>query len=89
MLNLDQQPNRSNQKVGKNVATSKAAENGKENIANQTSKTHKENRDQEENTRKGFPQATQEIKWRWAEYVVRLDHNRWAHLATIWDPQRK
>ena len=30
-----------------------------------------------------------EIKWRWAGYIVRLDHNRWTHKATIWDPYQE
>ena len=33
---------------------------------------------------KDVSQATQEIKLRCAEHVVRLDLNRWAHVATIW-----
>ena len=31
--------------------------------------------------------TAQILKWRWAGHVVRLNHNRWAHTTTLWDPR--
>jgi hypothetical protein len=31
--------------------------------------------------------TTQIMKWRWAGHAVRLDHRRWAHATTLWDPK--
>ncbi len=29
------------------------------------------------------------LKWGWAEHIVRLSHNRWTHQATFWFPDHK
>ena len=47
--------------------------------------TTQERRHQEENVNKDFSRAGQEIKWRWAGHVVRLENNRWGHAVMIWD----
>ena len=45
-----------------------------ENVANYTSRPHKERRHHEDNKQKGRFTRTQYIKWRLVGYVARLDH---------------
>jgi hypothetical protein len=36
---------------------------------------------------KDAARTAQIMKRRWAGHVVRLDHRRWAHATTLWDPR--
>jgi hypothetical protein len=30
---------------------------------------------------------TDRLKWKWGGHVARLDHTRWIHRLTMWDPR--
>jgi hypothetical protein len=53
-------------------------------------KDHRRNTEIRRKTQvKDAASTAQILKWRWAGHAVRLDHRRWAHATTLWDPRNR
>jgi hypothetical protein len=36
---------------------------------------------------RGVLNTADRLKWKWGGHVARLDHTRWTHRLTMWDPR--